>query len=60
MHTTDDVSARLIIRFVIPLLILGGCWLYGFIKGLMEKDGLDSNNPKKDIKYYSNAHHTNK
>lgn len=53
MHTTDEFSMRFVIKILIPLIILGGYWIYGFIKGLMEKDPSANSNPKKDIKYYS-------
>ncbi len=49
----DNTSLRLIIKVGIPVLFLIGCWVYGYIKGLTEKDTMQGRDPEKDVKYYS-------
>ena len=48
----DDNSTRFIVKIIIPIIIIICCWIYGFIKGLLEKDD-DNSNPIKNIQYYS-------
>lgn len=53
MHTIDNTSLRIILKVGIPVLFIAGCWVYGFIKGLLETNTTEDSNPEKDVKYYS-------
>lgn len=49
----DSLSLKIIIKIGIPVLIVVGYWLYGYIKGLTENNAKLGIDPEKDVKYYS-------